>query len=127
MSATGFPNWVKRWGVLAVVLAALTFAVGGRAEAAEHDHHAMDHAQAEHAHTQHAVADHDTADHKGTDHKGINHSGGCHCMSAACTLALPVAVPDYYVWMPRSRHAVPGALAALALAGVDPPAEPPRL
>lgn len=122
MSATGLPNWVKRWGVLAVVLAALTFAVGGRAEAAGHDHHAMDHAQAEQAHTQHAAAGHDTA-----EHKGANHSGGCHCMSAACTLALPVAVPEYYVWMPRLRHAVPGASAALALAGVDPPAEPPRL
>lgn len=120
MSPRAVPIWARRLGGLAIVLAILAFATVGRAEAAgPHDHHAAiaDHAPA--AQPQPAPAhDHD----KG----GVHHGGGCHCLSAACISVLPLTVSELRVVLPRARHALPTPQSALALAGVDPPAEPPR-
>jgi len=111
---------VKRMGVLAVVLVALLFALGGRAEAAEHgsDHPA---AHAEHAQHQQTAAAH--AEHDGN---GLHHGEDCHCVSAACASVLPALAPSHEVRLPRSRHGVPAGSPALKLAGQDPPAKPPR-
>lgn len=128
---------LRHLGLLAIVLAAMLLAVGGRAEAADHGPHGAHHAQAHpagaqsaavHAHAGHAAAqtapDGDNGAHPDG---GIHHGGDCHCLSAACVPALPSFFSDLRVFAPRSRHALPVAMDALALAGVDPPAEPPRL
>lgn len=126
MLPTGFPEMVKRLGGLAIVLAALLFAVGGKAEAAEHGHHHDAQVQTQAAGHHHGAETPAPAEHEHKD-GGIHHDGGCHCMSAACVPVLPSFVSDYRVFMPRSRHALPGAMDMMALAGVDPPAEPPRI
>ncbi len=119
--------------MLAVLLAVLVFAAAGRAEAAAPAHH--DHA----GHHGAVAAQHDpspaTAGHvthprdemPGESRDGASHhGGGCHCVSAGCTPVLPTAASDHHLTLPRSRHDLPSGIDALALAGVDPPAKPPR-
>lgn len=116
-------DWCRMVAVLALMLAAVAVFGIGRAEAASHDDHAAMHHPAAHGQHHAAAPEQPSQDHgKG----GVHHDGGCHCMSATCVPVLPVTLSDLRVHMPRARHAVPAPSTALALAGVDPPAEPPR-
>lgn len=123
----------KRWGVLAMLLAALLLAVGVPAEAAGHRHgggaHAAHHHQMAHHHAAHSMAAaHGTmSEHAPAGHAGPDQDSGCHCMSAACASGLLAQAPGQVALELRPlRHDRPAASDALALAGVDPPPEPPR-
>lgn len=125
-----FAMWAKRLMVLAVMLAALAFVGIGRAEAAEHHHQPHAHSPAPAHHVDPKAATMPLAEqgapspHDGDG--GVHHDGGCHCMSAACISVMPVTLSELRVYLPRARHALPLPIVALALAGVDPPTEPPR-
>ncbi len=119
--------------MLAVLLAILVFAAAGRADAAApagHDHPGH-HGAVAAAHDPSAAATghaaHPRDEMPGESQDGASHhGGGCHCVSAGCTPVLPTAASEHHLTLPRSRHDLPSGIDALALAGVDPPAEPPK-
>ncbi|MBF0324916.1 MAG: hypothetical protein HQL42_07565 [Alphaproteobacteria bacterium] len=107
-----------RIGALALVVGVVALLASGPAQAGQADHaHHADHA--DHAQT------------KGDDmptakDSGPHHGGSCHCISAACTAALPVGAIELTVSVALYQpEAIPVALPpAQRLA--DPPAKPPR-
>lgn len=129
MSSGGMRVQIKRMVVLAVMLAALAFVFGGQAEAATHDHQAAAMPAMEHAahQAQPPVAADDGAQHAQHQDDGVHHGGNCHCVSATCASVLPPHILGYKALQLRPRHDRPQSQDALALAGVAPPAEPPRL
>lgn len=114
--------WLGKGGVLAAMLVLLALAWAGTADAAEshHDHHP--------SHPPVAAAG-DSDANGGTDDGGggPHHGGDCQCVSAACTPVLAVSAPHFVPVVVVAVHAPPCAHDAAALAGVDPPSEPPRV
>lgn len=102
---------------LAVMLGVLALALPGRAEAAEHDHHA---AMAEHRRDGGvAAAPEESAPNHG-DHD-------CHCVSAMCSSVLEPSFSGLSIVSHHAlRHDRPAAADACPLASVDPPPRPPR-
>jgi hypothetical protein len=110
-----------RIGAVALVLAVVTLASAGRAEAmpadsGEHAHHSS------HPAPQAAPAPATEPQQGG----GVHHRGDCHCLSAACMAALP-SVPVLFVALhvPFSPG-LPPVLTGAPQVAADPPAKPPR-
>lgn len=108
-----------RIGALALVLGLAVLLAPGQARAnpADHTHHA-DHAQ---------PMDHESppADTDRSD-GGLHHGGTCHCISAACTAALPVGSIDLTVAVALYQPVAVPVTVPPPQRIADPPAKPPR-